>query len=62
MSSQNRITSFLYRDSTAFPDKTEHNFVAGADKEICKVSKYVIFTLIMLEFNFINNVLILNIW
>ena len=51
MSSQNRITSFLNRDSTAFPDKTEHNFVAGADKEICKVSKYVIFTLIMLEFN-----------
>ena len=50
MSSQNRITSFLYRDSTAFPDKTEHNFVGAADKEICKVSKYGIFTLIVLEF------------
>ena len=51
MSSQTQITSFLYRDSTAFPDKTEHNFVEGADKEICKVSKYAIFTPIMLEFN-----------
>ena len=51
MSSQNRITSFLYSDSTPFPDKTERNFVAGADKEICKVSEYGIFTLIMIEFN-----------
>ena len=49
MSSQNRITSFLYRDSTTFPDKAEHNFVAGADKEISKVAKYGIFTLTMLK-------------
>ena len=49
MSSQNRITSYLYHDSSAFPDKAEHNFVAGADKEICKVAKYRIFTRTMLK-------------